>query len=764
MPYFLNIRLLLIFVFCFYALFASAQTAEEFKTWGDEAYEQANYQAAWTYYSNAVKLDTTNIEVWYRMGLSAKEFYSYSKAFVCIKIVHEMDVDKKYPLTLFWKAELSRNLSDYIMARVYYLLFLEEYTEQEFYVSKAKEQLENMDKIDKLMMDTSTITVEHLTLPVNSPFSEVSGFQQTDKFLIFSSLQPLLTEEGKGILANSFLSSIYISSFTQQGLSRPKLFDEPINSKSEHTANICFNDDYSIAWFNRCEMSGGYKWHCDIYESRWGKGHWMKPIKLEINDAKATSTQPYFYTDSAGLGILLFASDRIGGMGGMDIWYSVYQDEKYGVPINCGSIINSLGDEITPFYDTLEQKLYFSSNWYYGLGGYDVFFAKGAMSSWSKPLNAGKPYNSAANDFAFNINRDDRDGYFTSNREGSYYFKGETCCNDIYAYYVGEEIKSDSLPPDTLIVENILKNKIEIILPLNLYFHNDIPDSRSRDSLTNTNYADTYYEYSAMIDRYKKEYGRGLSGEEKKNAEEDIEIFFLAYVIDGFKNLLELTPLLKEDLEQGSHVTMKIKGFTSPLTSTEYNILLAKRRINSLVNYFKHIDDGVLIPYIENKAINGGRLIILTDPVGEALSNPFVSDNPNDVRNSVYSISAARERRIQIVSYDSDFAGSRVKSLKGSVINLSGNEISFSLKNDSSFCRNIKIENIGDEVLEILSINSAQPWLDAYMKRRSIAPGKSVNIEICVKNNIIKSPALGILILESNSRDNKSVIYVRILE
>ncbi len=764
MPDILRKYILVFVILAFSGIKLSAQTAEEYTQWANEAFEAGNYQTAWTYYSQAVKQDTANNFLWYQMGISAMEFYSYSKAFSCFKIVFDNDKEKKYPLTLFYMAELSRNLADYMMARVYYMLFLEEYSEEDRFRFKAEEQLQNMDKIEEIAGDTSSVEVEHLSIPVNSPFSETSGFQQNSEFLIFSSVQPAITNEGKGILSNFFLSSIYISKFTQQGLSRPVLFDEPINSKDEHTANICFNEDYSIAWFNRCKMIGGYNWTCDLYESHWSENGWQKPIKLDINVEGYTSTQPFYYSDTSGIGVFLISFDLPGGVGGLDLWYSVHKDGEFDEPIHCGSVINSPGDDISPFYDTLERILYFASDWYYGLGGYDIYFSAGGFSSWKMPENAGIPFNSPANDFAFNINREDRDGYFTSNREGSYYFKGETCCNDIYAYYAGEKPEVDSIPPDTVVAEYHLEKEIFELVPLNLYFHNDVPDPRSRDSLTNTSYDESYYEYVAMIDRYKREYARGLSGDEKAEAEDDIEIFFLAYVNDGFKRLLELVPLLKEDLEQGSHVTMKIKGFTSPLTDTEYNIVLAKRRINSIINYFRRIDDGALIPYLENRAPNGGKLTILTDPVGEALSDPFVSDNPNDARNSVYSIGAARERRIQIVSYESDFAGSRVKALEGAVIHLNKNEIEFSLKSDTAFCGKIIIENKGDEVLEIIRINSAQPWVQAYLPRKSIAPGKKTELEICIKQELLTGPALGILILETNSRDQKSVVYVRVVE
>jgi len=760
-------RLICFIVVCLMSFaYLKAQVVSDLELRGDAEFKAGNYQAAWNYYNEAVRHDSATVALWWKMGESAKEYFNYNTAFQCYRIVYEKDQGKNYPEALFWMAELSRNTADYLMAKAYYSLYLEQKNNAAFFDEKASEQLNKFDLIEKLWADTSTeISVEHLSLPVNTPFSEFGGMQLSDKKLYFTSVQPLLNDDGSGILGNMFLSSLYVSDFTQRGLSRPVKVQEPLNSKSKHTANICFNEDGSEVWFNRCEMTGEYKYRCDVYESKWQDNRWSYPEKIALNAEGYTSTQPYYYKDTADNEIIYFVSDRPGGQGQLDIWYSVKKADSWQTPVNAGSVLNSAGNEITPFYDGASGKLYFSGDWYYGLGGYDVFSAEGALSSWTKPENSGKPVNSPANDFYFNINSVDRDGYFTSNRAGSYYFKGETCCNDLYAYYGQKSAKKDTVPDVQveLVTEvNEIKQKVEVLLPLDLYFHNDIPDPRSRDTVTLSTYAETYYSYMGMIDRYKKEYARGLSGDAITNAEAEIEVFFLAYVTNGFKKLLDLTPVMLSDLEAGSRVTMKVQGFCSPLTSTEYNINLARRRISSLVNYLSGVDGGRMKPYINGTATNGGRLIIQAEPVGEALSDPFVSDNPNDTRNSVYSIAAARERRIQIVSYESDYAGQKTRKLSGPLLNLSLNDIKLSLTDDNKKCAQITITNTGDETLEISAMRSDQPWLQAKLKSNSVVPGNVTTLDICVDQSLLKNPALGIIILSSNSRDKQSVVYVRV--
>ncbi|MEK7253935.1 MAG: hypothetical protein AAB316_04270, partial [Bacteroidota bacterium] len=105
----------------------------------------------------------------------------------------------------------------------------------------------------------------------------------------------------------------------------------------------------------------------------------------------------------------------------------------FTLPINCGSKINTLGDEITPFYDRLDKKLYFASNGHASIGGVDIFRANGAKSQWEKPENAGAPLNSPADDFFFVKTQTGKGGYFVSNRTFEME-KVTTTHEDIFAF------------------------------------------------------------------------------------------------------------------------------------------------------------------------------------------------------------------------------------------------------------------------------------------------------------------------------------------
>lgn len=115
--------------------------------------------------------------------------------------------------------------------------------------------------------------------------------------------------------------------------------------------------------------------------------------------------------------ILYFTSDMPGGQGKTDIWYcQKNSDGKWGRPVNCGKAINTASDEAFPSIGG-DDKLYFASRGLPGMGGYDIFSARGSGSNWSTPVNLKYPLNSTSDDFCF-VTSDGKTGYMSSDRQG----------------------------------------------------------------------------------------------------------------------------------------------------------------------------------------------------------------------------------------------------------------------------------------------------------------------------------------------------------
>lgn len=164
-----------------------------------------------------------------------------------------------------------------------------------------------------------------------------------------------------------------------------------------------------------------------------------KERPFPFNETGFSTGFPNFADNGA---TLYFASNRPGGFGGYDIYVSYYKDNKWSIPLNLGKEVNSSGNEITPFFDEKTGRLYFSSDYHAGLGGFDVFACEYlGTTNYGPAINVGKGINSPSDDYYFVMDKMTNDIYFTSNRIGG------SGADDIYkARAIMEEIAAEDIP------------------------------------------------------------------------------------------------------------------------------------------------------------------------------------------------------------------------------------------------------------------------------------------------------------------------------
>ena len=160
---------------------------------------------------------------------------------------------------------------------------------------------------------------------------------------------------------------------------------------------ILANDDDMHLYFGKTEENG------DFYAE----------LGFEHNMVGYSTGYPAFSADGK---TLYFASNRPGGYGGFDIYASTYENKAWSAPVNLGESVNTQGNEITPFYH--DSKLYFSSDFVMGVGGYDIFTSDMVNDTWSVAMNVGNGVNSPEDDFYPAIQPETGVMYFASNRIG----------------------------------------------------------------------------------------------------------------------------------------------------------------------------------------------------------------------------------------------------------------------------------------------------------------------------------------------------------
>jgi len=431
-----------------------------------------------------------------------------------------------------------------------------------------------------------------------------------------------------------------------------------INSSTNHTANGTFSLDKKKFYFSSCNNLSHNK-KCKLLVSNYKNGEWSIPDTLngEINDSNFTYTMPSF-AKIQGKDYLFFCSDTKNSIGGLDIYIGLINQNsiKEIKPIK---YINSTEDDVTPFFDAENSTLYFASSWLNGFGGYDIFKTTFTPNKINKIENLGIPFNSSNNDLY--LIKDSLNYYITSNRNHT--SENKTCCNDIYLVkpiekqieepFILQKKKEQTVPISVNSNNKPSKNieKLEQLIPISLYFHNDIPNPKSNDSITKKNYLETFEEYIQLLPTYQSNYSAGLQNEKKINAELEIQTFFIENIQKGKEDLDEFLDILIEELKKGEHFELIFKGYASPLSKDDYNKFLSKRRISTVKNYISFYKNGVFLNYLIADKKGKTTLSFKEESFGEYLTDKMVSDNPNDKRNSIFSKKAALERKVEIIGY-----------------------------------------------------------------------------------------------------------------
>lgn len=180
-------------------------------------------------------------------------------------------------------------------------------------------------------------------------------------------------------------------------------------------------------------------------------------------------------------------------------------------------------------------------------------------------------------------------------------------------------------------------------LPLALYFDNDRPNPRSRRTTTEKEYGETYEAYYDKKQEFINEYTLDLSDNDKFLTEQLYEQFFEREVRGGNSDLVAFSDKLLGYLEKGNSLEIELRGYASPRASSDYNKILSKRRVHCLRNFFDRYKDGIF-----RRFLGSGALVINVQAFGEEEADEAISDKLEDKKNSVYSILASVERRVEI--------------------------------------------------------------------------------------------------------------------
>lgn len=405
---------------------------------GNNQLKDGNIYAAAETYEEILKNRAGEMKVMWNLATVYEAARDYKNAKKWYQQVYEKDPEA-YPMAQFKYAQMLKMTGEYIDAKDLFLKFSKGFKGEDYVTRRrwAKDEAEGCDLAIASIEDPAQVNMTHLNEKVNHPYSDISPVMWDENTMIYATLATDTVPVYEGGETITHLIKMYSSQWDGSDFAEATTFPQ-FDIEGMHVANGAFSTDKKRFYFTACKEESVNKIICAIYMSTQGEDDsWGQPEDLgpEINTSDYTTTQPAIGPYKNDREILYFASNRPGGRGGMDIWYSIISSSgKHASPRNCGGKLNTDRDEATPFYDNKSGNMYFSSTGHPGMGGYDVFSSTGQASRWTEPENVGYPLNSETDDMYFRLSSGTNGGFVVSNRPGVFALKSETCCDDIFRF------------------------------------------------------------------------------------------------------------------------------------------------------------------------------------------------------------------------------------------------------------------------------------------------------------------------------------------
>ena len=572
--------------------FVSFGQKSQLKT-ADKKYEKYSYIDAIAIYEKVAKKGYKSTELFQKLGNSYYFNGELDKAAHWYKELFNLN-EKVEPEYYFRYAQSLKALKEYENANKYLEIFAKTSN-----APRADGFLNDTNYLKKIEANLGKYTLK--TITINSEYSDFSPSFFNDQ-IVFASARKKGAIYGKvHSWTNQNFTDLYVATRNADGsFSSVENLSKDLNTKFNESSPV-FTKDGKTMYFTRNNFNNGKKGKdgektmlLKIYTASLVDGKWANIIELPFNSDNYQVAHPALSADEK---TLYFASDMPGGLGGSDLYkVSIQEDGTFGNPKNLGNIINTPARESFPFVG-YDNTLYFASDGHLGLGGLDVFETKFSNGTYSKPLNLGKPINSAMDDFGFIVN-DKNVGYLSSNREGGSGF------DDIYSFTVCFQ-RIDGVISDFTTKEVLPNAKVELYDEQMKKLSEVLADDKGYYSFT----ADCNHKYTVRASKEEYESNEKMvittieAGKTKVdnalnrtvfpiNEGTDLaKIFDISLIYfdldkwnirqDAAKDLQKII----EVMQQYPNMTIAIRSHTDSRQTHKYNELLSDRRAKSTLEF-----------------------------------------------------------------------------------------------------------------------------------------------------------------------------------
>ncbi|MDN5203361.1 OmpA family protein [Fulvivirgaceae bacterium BMA10] len=424
-----------------FAISQDKEAAVQFLEIADEVYnEQKAVVAANELYVQAATLDTANIKANYMAGKTYIESVNKDRSAQYFLRAYRIDPKYRFDL-LYWIGKGYQYGEDFENALLYFNRYKEKLISEKNYrgldvitLNVVERSIYECENGMEFKANPANFKIKNIGKEINSDMPDYAPVLNADENVLIFTTRRRDGNLSEDVAADNFsYEDVFIAYKENDKWKKAQNIGDVINTPY-HDSNISLNADGSQLYLYSDDTGNG-----DIYVSNMNAdGSYSEPELLSENINSSFTENSV--SESPDGNILFFASNRPGGLGGIDIYY-VTKDKRgeWSRVKNMGPVINTEQDDYSPFIHYDGKTLYFSTKGRKGMGGYDIFKSEydSTAGEWAEPMNLGYPINTPDDDVFFVSTKDGKRGYYSSVREDGFGY------TDIYEVTIPDLLSED---------------------------------------------------------------------------------------------------------------------------------------------------------------------------------------------------------------------------------------------------------------------------------------------------------------------------------
>ena len=399
------------------------QKLENWLKAGDQSfYVEKDYRTAFNFYQAATNYDSTRVDIWVKMAESARNMQGLQTARSIYDKVLSFPDSVVTAENYFYSAWINMRLADYKGAQKNLQSYFRKAKEGDPLKNKALMMESSCNRILKEYANYSNVPEQTKKISTSNDCLEAEfGAVAYKNDLVYAKFSEIDRASSKKD-SIAFVSNLRLMNSQGDTNWLPQLA-----VPNKLISGVTFLPENTGLYYCLCDKVNLMEVRCDIYFRKFNEnGGVGEPLKIAANASGFSTQHPAVGKDINGKLWLYFSSNRPGGKGKDDLYRAAVLENGEVEALENLSTLNTSEEDVTPFFHTPTQRLYFSTQGRFTFGGYDVYASSPTLNDWSNPMNMGIQMNASSDDLFFSLSEKGINGWLTVRGE-----KGSSCTTEV---------------------------------------------------------------------------------------------------------------------------------------------------------------------------------------------------------------------------------------------------------------------------------------------------------------------------------------------